>query len=333
VKRNEPINVAILGSGGWGKNLVRTFCSLVGEDHVVVVDPDRARRDAVAQRHPGVATAATPDWEAVAAAVIAAPAALHHDLAQQALENDLHVLVEKPIALKAADAKHLIALADERGRVLMVDHLLEYHPAVVHLKKLVDDGELGRILHLTSRRLNLGVIRTEENALWSLAPHDISIILYLLGQEPVTVSAHAATYLQPGIPDLAYVTMTFADQTLAHVHVSWLDPVKTRCLSIVGDAAMAVYDDMAADKLIVLQKSVVREGERFVPVKGEEHAVAISDQEPLRAMGEAFLASVRRGQTPRSDGRDGLRVVRILEAAQASADAGGQPVRLEGSDE
>ena len=330
MKRNEPIDIAVFGSGGWGKNLVRTFCSLVGEDHVVVIDPDRARLDAVAEQHPGVATTATPDWEAVAAAVIAAPAALHRDLAQEALEHDLHVLIEKPIALKAADAKHLIALADERGRVLMVDHLLEYHPAVVRLKEMVDAGDLGRILHLTSRRLNLGVIRTEENALWSLAPHDISIVLFLLDQEPTTVSAHAATYLQPGISDVAHVTMSFADETMAHVHVSWLDPIKSRCLHVVGDNAMAVYDDMAADKLVVHQKAAVREGERFVPKRAGERAIEISDQEPLRAMGEAFLHSIRSGQAPPSDGYDGLRVVRILEAAQASADAGGSPVRMEG---
>ena len=324
------MNLGILGVGGWGVNHVRTFSSLLGEESVTVVDPDPSRREAVRAAHPRVATIAeSPPWEALDAVVIAAPAVLHHRLARQALRSGLHVLVEKPIALTSAEARELIELAEQRGCVLMVDHLLEYHPAIVRLKALIEQGELGRIYHMTSQRLNLGVIRTEENALWSLAPHDISIILYLLDREPVSVTAHGAAYLQPEIPDLAHLTMTFADGTLAHVHVSWLDPIRTRCLRVIGERAMAVFDDTAENKLVFHQKRAAYADGRYVPAPGEATVVPIGDTEPLRAVAETFLRSIETREQPRTDGHDGLRVVRILEAAQESMDTCGVPVRLE----
>jgi len=321
--------VAILGAGGWGKNLVRVFCTLLGNENVTVVDLDPVRRGAAESKHPGVGTATKPTWPSYDAVIIAAPAALHYELAAEALGNGIHVLVEKPIALSSNHARKLIELAEHRDRVLMVDHLLEYHPAVVRLKALVDEGRLGRVLHLTSRRLNLGVIRTEENALWSLAPHDISVILYLLDQDPVSISARGAAYLQPGIPDVAHVTMTFDDGAIAFVHASWLDPVRTRCLTVAGDQAMAVYDDTAETRLVLHHKQAVQEDGRFVPKRGEDEAVEIDAAEPLRSMAEVFLASIETGRSPRSDGWDGWRVVRVLEAAQASMDKGGIPIRME----
>jgi len=323
------MRVVVVGAGGWGRNLVRVFCELLGDESIAVVDPDPARRNEAALKHPGVATGENPVWEDYDAVVIAAPAVLHFELARKALENGLHVLVEKPLSLASEEAKDLIALAEARERVLMVDHLLEYHPAVVRLKTLVDEGRLGRLLHLTSRRLNLGVIRAEENALWSLAPHDISVILYLLGQDPVSISAHGASYLQLGIPDVAHVTMMFSDGAMALVHVSWLDPIKTRSLTVAGDRGMAVYDDMADGKLMLHHKRAVGDGARFVPERGEKEAIEIDPSEPLRSMAEAFLTSVETGQPPKSDGWDGWRVVRVLEAAQASMDAGGIPVRMD----
>jgi UDP-2-acetamido-3-amino-2,3-dideoxy-glucuronate N-acetyltransferase len=323
------MRVAVFGAGGWGKNHVRTFCSILGEDAVVVCDPDPARLDAARANHPGIETCDRPRFDGIDAVVIAAPAALHYELAKEALTGGFHVLVEKPIALKASEAQELVGLADARERILMVDHLLEYHPAVVRLKELIDEGRLGRLLHLTSRRLNLGVIRTEENALWSLAPHDISVMLRLVGEEPIEASAHGATYLQEGIPDVVHVSLRFPSGAVGQVHASWLDPVKVRALTVVGEEAMAVFDDVGPDRLTVFDARAQRDESRYVPQREGASIVELPPSEPLRAVAEAFLESVETGRPPIADGRDGLRVVRVLEAAQSSLDAGGGAVRIE----
>jgi len=324
------MRIAILGAGGWGKNHVRTFCSILGSESILVCDPDSDRLRAAEEAHPGIGTSAEPIFRGVDAVVIAAPAVHHHELAAEALNAGCHVLVEKPMTLTSDTSEELVRLAEEKQRILMVDHLLEYHPAVLRLKELVTAGELGRLLHLTSRRLNLGVIRTEENALWSLAPHDISVILFLLDEEPAEVIAQGATYLQPGIPDVAYLTMRFSSGALAHIHASWLDPVKTRALSVVGDRRMAIYDDTANDKLVLFNDRAVESGGRFAPDRGGAEAVELGGQEPLTAVAEAFLESINTGVSPTADGLDGLRVVRVLEAAQASMDADGKAVRIGG---
>jgi len=325
------MRVAIVGAGGWGKNHVRTFCSILGNDAVVVCDPDPAKLDDARAGYPGIETRNRPSYEGIDAAVIAAPAALHYQLAKDALAAAVHVLVEKPMTLKSAEAEELVRLAEDRDRILMVDHLLEYHPAVVRLKELVDEGHLGRLLHLTSRRLNLGVVRTEENALWSLAPHDISVILLLLGEEPIELRAQGATFLQDGIPDIAYLTMRFGSGALAHVHASWLDPIKVRALTVVGEKGMAVFDDVSPDKLTLFDAKADCEGARYVPRRDGEKVIACDAAEPLRAVAEAFLESVDTGRPPLADGRDGLRVVRVLEGAQRSLDRGGEAVPIGGS--
>jgi len=324
------MRVAILGAGGWGKNHVRTFCGILGEDAVVVCDPDSVRLEAARTAHPGIETHDLPTFGGVDAVVVAAPAVLHFELARQALDAGCHTLVEKPMTLTSTEAEALVRLADERGRILMVDHLLEYHPAVVRLKALVDEGCLGRLLHLTSRRLNLGVIRSEENALWSLAPHDISVILHLLGEEPAEVIAEGATFLQNGIPDLAHVTMRFESGASAHVHVSWLDPIKVRALSVVGEDRMAVFDDGSDDKLVLIGARARQVDGRYVAERGDAERIELDRAEPLRCVAESFLESVETGRPPTADGRDGLRVVRVLEAAQQSLDAGGTWVEIGG---
>ena len=324
------MRVAVFGAGGWGKNHVRTFCSILGEDAVVVCDPAPARLKAAQASHPGIETCDRPRFDGIDAIVIAAPAALHYELTKEALTGGFHVLVEKPIALTASEAQELVRLADAQERILMVDHLLEYHPAVVRLKELIDEGRLGRLLHLTSRRLNLGVIRTEENALWSLAPHDVSVILRLLGEEPSEVSAHGATYLQEGIPDVVHVSLRFLSGALGQVHASWLDPVKVRALTVVGEEAMAVFDDVGPDRLTLFDAKARRDGSRYVPERESASVIDLAPGEPLRRVAEAFLESVETGRPPIADGRDGLRVVRVLEAAQRSLDAGGSAVRIEG---
>jgi UDP-2-acetamido-3-amino-2,3-dideoxy-glucuronate N-acetyltransferase len=331
LRTTNSFKIAILGAGKWGKNHVRVFCELLGNENVIVCDPDAGRREAIKAAHPGVSLSSTPVLSDVDAVVIATPAVTHFDLAREALLAGRHVLVEKPITLTSREAKELVDIAKRKERILMVDHLLEYHPAIRKLKDLADQGEMGRVLHLTSERLNLGVIRSEENALWSLAPHDISVILYLLGEEPVEVTAHGAAYLQRGIEDVCYLTMRFASGALGHVHVSWLDPIKTRRLSVVGKRKMAVYDDMQKEKLILLDQRAERVEGTFRPNRGEAEPVSIASGEPLRKMAETFIESVRTGVAPISDGLDGLRVVRVLEAAQRSMEKGGKPVQIKDS--
>ena len=316
------MRIAIIGAGNWGRHHVRVFCQLLGNSNVCVCDPDKTRRDAALQDYPGVSVAANTDWESADGVVIATPAELHFEIAKRALFDRKHVLVEKPLALASDQAEELIDIAESVDRILMVDHLLEYHPAVVRLKELVRSGELGRIYHMTSQRLNLGVIRSEENALWSLAPHDISVMLYLLEEEPCETLARGEVYLQEGIEDMSYVTLRFPSGSLGLIHTSWLDPVKTRRLTVVGDKRMAVFDDMAADKLVVYEHAIEQFDGRFRTTRGEATTVDIDGTEPLVRMARAFLTSVETGKKPLSDGEDGLRVVRVLEAAQQSMEQG-----------
>ncbi len=332
LRTTNSFKIAILGAGNWGKNHVRVFCELLGNENVIVCDPDASRREAMKAAHPGVSLSSEPVLSDVDAVVIATPAVTHFDLAREALLAGRHVLVEKPIALTSREAEELVDIAKRKECILMVDHLLEYHPAIRKLKGLVGQGKLGRLLHLTSERLNLGVIRSEENALWSLAPHDISVILYLLGEEPVEVAAHGAAYLQPGIEDICYLTMRFASGALGHVHVSWLDPIKTRRLSVVGERKMAVYDDMQKEKLVLLDQRAEQVEDVFRPVHGDVQAIKIDSQEPLQRMAKTFIESVRTGVAPMSDGLDGLRVARVLEAAQRSMNQGGKPVKIKDED-
>lgn len=319
----DKVRVAILGAGGWGKNHVRIFCSLLGESSVLVCDPIESRLREMKTAHPGVETTTRPDYATVDVVVVSTPVVTHYTLAREALLAGKHVLVEKPIALTSSDAMSLIQLAEKQDRILMVDHLLEYHPAVRALKMLVEQGKLGKLLHLSSQRLNLGVIRTEENALWSLAPHDISVILYLLEEEPVGVVARGGTYLQSGVEDVTFVTLGFPSGAIGHVHVSWLDPVKTRRITVVGDKGMAVFDDIAEDKLCLFDRRAEHDGGSFRLHRGNSEVIRFDQMEPLQNMAKAFIQSVETGEAPPSDGQDGLRVVRVLEAAQQSLDQGG----------
>jgi predicted dehydrogenase len=306
LRTTNSIRIAILGAGGWGKNLVRVFCELLGENAVTVVDPEPTRRNAAKLNHPGIAVAGSPKWSELDAVVIAAPAPLHYQLASEALDAGLHVLAEKPLALASEHVRTLIEMAESKELILMVD--------------------------MTSQRLNLGIIRSEENTWWSLAPHDVSIVLHLMNGGPATVSAVGGTYLQDGIPDVAHATLQFEDGAIAHIHVSWLEPVKTRRLTIVGERAMAVFDDMSDDKLVLRNDEIRIQNGRYAIDKAQPVVQEIAGIEPLRSMAETFLDSIRSGTPPRSDGWDGLRVVRVLEAVQRSMDQGGKIVRMENYD-
>lgn len=329
------MKVAIVGAGNWGKNLVRVFCEALGEESVTVCDLDRERLQAIKERHLQVLLnkdlGAVLADRGVEAVVIATPAVTHFELAKRALSAGKHVLVEKPLAMEISQAEALIELAEQVDRRLMVDHLLEYHPAVEELKRLIQEGEFGRIYCLYSQRLNLGVVRAEENALWSLGPHDISVFLYLLGQEPLRVSAHGGSYLQREIEDLVFLSLEFPQGVMAHAHLSWLDPYKIRKITVVGSKKMMVFDDTAQDKLLLFDRRADQVEGGFQLHTRETHAIELkSEEEPLKRMATHFLESIQNNIRPRSDGQDGLRVLRVLTAAQRSLEGGGRPVSLEG---
>lgn len=324
--------LAVVGVGNWGKNLLRNFCALLGEERVIACDTDSKRLQELRAQYPKLQTAsdfsALLENELIGALVIATPVVTHYELARQALLAGRHVFVEKPIALRSVEAQELIDLAEKKKCVLMVDHLLEYHPAIEQLKKIVQNSDLGDIFCLYSQRLNLGVIRTEENALWSLTPHDISVMLYLLEREPVRVQAHGASYLQKDIHDMVFITLEFPKKILGHIHASWLDPQKIRKLVVIGSKKMAVFDDTSSTKLTVFNKYAARSEGRFLPRDEGASIISVENREPLQVACEHFLRCIERGERPRSDGHDGLRVLRVLEAAQRSLDSQGMALEL-----
>lgn len=327
-----PARVAVIGAGYWGRNLVRNFAELGALAAVCESDP--ARLHEVAARHPACRTAAASadvlgrdDIDAVA---IATPAESHGELVRQALLAGKDVLVEKPLCLSVATGEALVALARERGRVLMVGHLLWYHPAVLELKRLVDEGELGRIQYIYSNRLNLGRIRREENILWSFAPHDISVILGLLGEMPDGVQAQGGNYLHERIADVTASLFAFPSGVRAHLFVSWLHPFKEQKLVVVGDRQMAVFDDLEPrDKLVLYPHAI--EWRQQVPVvsPAEGRPVAVEPDEPLRRECQHFLERVGNRRRPWTDGEEGLRVLRVLERCQDALDGGRPPERLD----
>ena len=334
----DNINVACVGVGYWGKNLVRNFYGLPGCNLKVCCDLSDDNLATVTANYPGVAVTDQFDTvlkdPSIDAVVIASPAACHYDMVRQALQAGKHVYVEKPLTLNVNHAEKLCSIADETDRVLMVGHLMEYHPAVDKLKELVDSGELGDLYYLYAQRVNLGIIRKDENAFWSLAPHDISIALYLLGEEPDTVSSRGESFLQPGIEDVVFCNLHFPSGAMANIHVSWLDPHRSRQLTLVGSEKMAVFDDVeATEKVRIYDKGVngngyASYGDALTLRFGDITIPRIEMTEPLKTECKHFLNSIATGQTPRSDGQDGLRVVRVLAAAQKSLEAGGEPVRI-----
>ena len=339
---NKTVRVACVGLGYWGPNVLRCFTQQAGCEVAACCDLDGARLAAVGRAYPQVALTrdsaevlGRPDVDAV---VVTTPAATHHRLAAAALEAGKDVFVEKPLATRLDEGEALVKLAERRGRILFVGHLLVYHPAVTHLRRCLDRGELGDILYLYASRVNLGQVRLEENALWSLAPHDISMILHLLGEDPAEVLATGQSYVRAGVEDVVFVTLRFPGRTLAHIHVSWLDPHKVRKLTVVGSRTMAVFDDMeAAEKIRLYDKGVESAGPSglsprdFLAVRsGDIHIPKISPEEPLTIECRHFLECVRTRQQPLTDGRNGLRVLRVLDAAQASLGAGGRAVALDG---
>jgi predicted dehydrogenase len=336
--RVSRLKVGVIGAGAWGKNHVRTIAGMAEAELTAVCDMSPQVRERLTRQYPS--TLVTDSVEEVLrrvdAVIVATPAKTHAELGLRAVEAGLPTLVEKPFALSVRDAERLAELAERRSVPLLVGHLLEYHPVVERLRTMIEDKSMGDLYYLYAQRVNLGQVRPDENALWSFGPHDVSVALFLLGEAPDTVSAQGHSYIQQGIEDIVFLNMTFRSGVMAHVQMSWLDPHKERRLTVVGSKQMAVFDDMASrEKLRIYDKGVdrpeyrsygesltIREGDIFIP--------RVPNTEPLAAQLQHFVRVARREQVPRADARDGVRTVRVLEAASRSLSEGGAPISVGG---
>jgi predicted dehydrogenase len=323
---SDRVTIGVVGLGYWGPNLARNFASLPEGELRWICDGDAEQLERAAARFPGVRTTSDldelledPELDAVA---IATPVPTHAPLACRALAAGKHAFVEKPLAQSLGDAEEVVATAREHDRTLMVGHLLEYHPGVERLKGLVDSGELGKVHYIYGNRLNLGKLRADENALWSLGAHDVSVVLLLAGEEPVECQAHGESYMREGVEDVVFCYLRFPSGLAAHLHLSWLDPHKERRFTVVGSKRMATFDDMAMEgKLTVYDKGFEQDyrnyGE-YIARSGDVWSPVVPNDEPLRLECRHFVECLREGAVPRSDGQSGLRVVRVLEELQGS---------------
>lgn len=338
------VGVALVGFGYWGANLARNVEAAGATRLVAIADGDDAQRSAAARSFPGARVVASIDEvlaiSEVEAVVIATPASMHVDGALAALAAGRHVMVEKPLAMHPTDADRVVAAAEVADRILMVGHTFLYSAPVTVLRQYIEQGELGRMQYLYSQRLSLGRIRRDCNAMWNFAPHDVSIMLHLLQDHVVEVSAKGFSFIQPGVEDVGFASLTFASGVGANIHVSWIDPRKTRLMTVVGDRKMAVYDDVSPDQKISIVDAGIagrlggfgayeslgdfqwrtRAGDILIP--------HIQMTEPLLVEIQAFGTACSTGEPPLTDGRHGAEVVRVLDAIDRSARAGGVPVQL-----
>jgi predicted dehydrogenase len=322
------MNVAVIGCGYWGKNLVRNFNQLGAL--AMVCDAAHAGRATAINLAPNAEVTADVEEALradVSGVVIATPAESHAALAQQALQAGKDVLVEKPLALTYVQGAALVRLAEEQQRILMVGHVLEYHPAIIRLQELIAHGELGKVHYIYSNRLSLGKVRREENILWSFAPHDVAVILRLMGDLPFEVVACGGSYVQPNIADVTVTHLLFDNGVRAHIYVSWLHPFKEQRLVVIGSRKMASFDDVAKQLVLYDRHVDVRNGEP-TPVHGHGQDVPFPVDEPLRLECQAFLSAIASRQPPLTDGASGLRALKVLQAAQRSLVTNGEPVSL-----
>ena len=322
------VQVGVVGLGYWGPNLARNFDRLPGARLTWLCDEDDEARARVGEAFPEARTCATleemladPELDAVA---VATPVPTHAAIAERVLATAKHCFVEKPLALSVAEAERVVAAAREAGQVLMVGHLLEYHPGLEKLKEYASSGELGDIHYIYGNRLNLGKLRAEENALWSLGAHDVAVLLRLAGEEPYHCQAVGESYMRPGVEDVVFCYLRFPSGLAAHLHLSWLDPHKERRFTVVGSKKMATFDDMELErKLTIYDKGFDEDfssyGE-YIARSGDTHSPRVPNDEPLRIECAHFVDCIVEGRTPRSDGESGLRVVRVLEQLQSSLD-------------
>ncbi len=311
--------IALFGCGYWGRNLARNLHEFACLE--AICDTDPAAASELRKVFSGVAIMSDSDsifrLPQITAVAIATPAVSHYQMIKKCLLADKDVFVEKPLALDLQEAEELVQLAESRKLILMVGHILQYHPALIKLKELVTQGELGKIQYIYSNRLNIGRLRTEENILWSFAPHDISAILMLLGEEPVRISAFGGDYLNRGIFDTTLTTLEFRNGTKGHIFVSWLHPYKEQRLIVVGSRAMAVFDDMVSEKLCIYPHDIEwKDGKIPVAHKAESKVIVVEHKEPLKEELRHFLECLQTRQKPKTDGEEGLRVLRVLSKAE-----------------
>ena len=324
--------IALVGCGYWGKNLCRNFYGLGAL--ASVVDATESGQETARSLAPNAIITDNFDDilgdDQIQGIALATPAETHADLAIQAMQSGKDVFVEKPMALSISDAEAMQIVANETGRILMVGHLLEYHPAVLKLRELIDGGELGKINYIYSNRLNFGKVRTEENALWSFAPHDVAVILRLLGQSPIEVSASGGAYLTKGIADVTVSNLRFSDNSRAHIFVSWLHPYKEQRLVVVGDQKMAIFNDVNpyGEKLRVYPQSVEFDGKFPILKKEDAEFVYHLDTEPLREECAHFLKCIKTRQSTLTDAYSGIEVLKVLHACQLSIEQNGTPISL-----
>ena len=335
----KQVGLAVVGCGYWGIHHVRVAAAQRGARLVAVCDRDGAALQRAARIGAGARALGSLDEvlaePAVEAVVLATPAREHGEQAARVLASGRHVLVEKPLALAVDEAEQVVAAGARAGRIIAVGHLMLYHPAVLRLHELLASGELGQLYYLYSTRVNLGRLRSDENALWSFAPHDLSMIDFLLdGEMPDSVSARGQSYLQAGVEDVVFVTLKYRRGQMAHIHLSWLDPRKERRLTLVCSRKMVEFDDVASEKLRIYDKGYDRPpafaqyAEYLTLRQGDIHIPHVPMAEPLSLELDHFVECIRLGVTPRSDGASRLRSVRILAAAQASLERDGAPVAL-----
>lgn len=326
----DKLKLGAIGCGYWGPNLIRNFIEITEADLCAVADLREDRLNHIRTRYPKIEVV-TQNYRdlfslALDAVVVATPPHTHYEIARECLVKGLHVLVEKPITMDGREAAELVAVANEYDRILMVGHTFEYNPAVHALKEMIDSGEIGDVHYIDAVRASLGLFQTRANVVWDLAPHDISILRYILGKDPLSVSARGSACVQEKIEDVAYATITFPDNILAHIRMSWLDPLKTRRITVVGSKKMVIYDDVESlEKIKIYDKGVkaIRHTNTFGEFQfayhyGDVVIPYIHFEEPLRVECLHFLECVREGKTPRSDGNSGLKVVQVVEAAQKS---------------
>jgi predicted dehydrogenase len=325
----DVIRVGVVGLGYWGPNLARNIDALAGAELAWCCDGRAEVRERLAAVHRRARFTADLDDlladDGLDAVVVATPVPTHADLAVRVLEAGKHCFVEKPLAQSVADGERAVAAARAAGRILMVGHLLEYHPGVRKLKEIADSGELGDIHYIYSNRLNLGQLRADENALWSLGAHDVSVVLHLADEEPSELDARGESYMRRGIEDVVFGYLRFPSGLAAHLHLSWLDPHKERRFTVVGSKRMATFDDMDIERKVTVydkgfDEDTASYGE-YITRAGDIWSPRIANREPLRIECEHFVECVREGRTPLSDGESGLRVVRVLEGLQARLDA------------
>ena len=312
-------SIAVIGAGYWGKNLVRNFWELGALSTVCDAGIDRLQ--VFKSKYPDIKTTSSFKEvlkdEDIKGVVIATPAVHHYQMTKEALLSHKDVFVEKPLALKISEGEELVSLAKEQKRILMVGHILQYHPAVIKLKEMIEAGELGKIQYIYSNRLNIGKLRTEENILWSFAPHDISVILMLLNEEPIRVTAFGGRYITEGVYDTTLTTLEFKNGIRGHIFVSWLHPYKEQKLIVVGTKAMAVFDDVSKEKLFIYPHKIDYIGGKIpIAQKVEYYNIPLENKEPLKEELKHFIECINERKQPQTDGEEGLRVLRILEKAE-----------------